>query len=172
MLCKVVNVASVAGVDKPRQAIDLCNLPLQFVEKEGLNLGTKIVVHIHSGSSSSSSSSSTYSSSVSTTNVGDNDILYTGLSYYKWSGDVSRRFPDCIEIQSSVMELEEIKMVRASVLHPTPREAVEVHVSPSTLYDWGKYVLVASLPSFLTRTHSLYLTSLHQLYQSIFYQKY
>ena len=122
MLCKLVNVLSSA--DKPRQALDLCHLPLHFVETEELSLGTTVVIHIQSSSMSNS----------------DDDVQYTNSSYYyKWSGDVSRRFPDCIEVQCLDMELENIKMVRASVVHPIPRKAMEVHVTPSTLYDWGKF---------------------------------
>ena len=135
MLGKLVNVPTSA--DRPRQATDLCNLPLQFIEKEGLSLGTKVVIHIHRSLSSS----------------GVDDVQYTDLSYYKWSGDISRRFPDCIEIQSPDMELETIKMVRASVVHPIPRVAMEVHVTPSTLYDWGKYSI-----------HYLYLDITFQLF--------
>ena len=125
MICKLVNVSTPAN--KPRRAADICNLPQHFIEKYELSLGTMVVIHIQNDSSPSD---------------GDNDVQSNCLSYYKWSGHVSRHFPDCIEVQSSEMELETIRMVQASIVHPVPKTAAEVHVTPSTLYDWGMYSFI------------------------------
>jgi Peroxisome biogenesis factor 1, N-terminal len=119
MLCKVANLVDVADYrESASSSSDLCNLPITIVEKFGSRESAAILQLTLLAEDGIAVSS-------------DKDILYV-----KWSGEVSSRYPECIEIcEKSVRHKNVVRIGRWQLMEAV-KEAVEVHVTPNGYFDW------------------------------------
>lgn len=144
MLCKVAHLID----HRPGKSPQLCSLPNVLLLKLGIHEVVDSLVlkisFLNCASDENSKEELTggqkvgYGAEGGGEGVGGKEAggeaIYSRISFFRWSGEISSTHQDCIEIyDTNAPNLEAMGLVEVMKVVP---EALEVHVEPNSYYDW------------------------------------